>query len=497
MKPAQALLSVARALSAAAALAGCAEQPIVAPLNYSPLPATPDEAFRAEPPAPSPAVPLAPVDVHSASLANGLRVVVLERHALPIVSVRLVVARGLADLAAQERDTYKLLGQVMGGGTARRTPNELETAWTNLGAGHAVAFGSDGAWLTARARAGDFDAALDLLAEQATRPRLLARDVAAAQSRWLGDDERFHADPTVALGRNVSSLMFGPGHPYSFSRPHEGRAGAITVEALSALHARLFQPALATLIVAGDVTAEAAGASAVRCFGGWAAAGPPAARPPLPAPVAGGARVVLVHRSDRAQVHVQVLVRLPALSSDEIAAVDVLSRALGGLSSPLRHSVRDESGAAYSFGAGVTSLRGGGYVGVGGVLEASLAVATLRNILSALADARRRGVAADLVDGARASLLADWRARASRTDGLAGTVTSAVLEDRPIEEAFTFPARLAAVTPEAVRRVAERYFTDAAIRAVVVGDGRRLGDLASLGLGPIERRNESAELVGQ
>jgi predicted Zn-dependent peptidase len=52
-----------------------------------------------------------------------------------------------------------------------------------------------------------------------------------------------------------------------------------------------------------------------------------------------------------------------------------------------------------------------------------------------------------------------------------------------------YPARIAAVTPADVQRVAAQYFGDDALRAVIVGSAAGLGDLRTLGIGWVQRRD--------
>src|SRR6185312_14862463 len=128
----------------ASAVTGCAEGPIVAPLRYAAPPPPPEEAFRARPPAPGPAAPAAPVDFRSAVLANGLRVVVIEHHALPIVAMRLVISTEPG--ALPDREAYALLLHLMNEGTAQRAGPDLSAAWASLGARHARGRNDDGCW---------------------------------------------------------------------------------------------------------------------------------------------------------------------------------------------------------------------------------------------------------------------------------------------------------------------------------------------------------------
>jgi hypothetical protein len=53
-------------------LAGCRAAPLVAPLNYEPVEAAPEEAFRLAPPDASPVPPKVALAFHVSTLANGL-----------------------------------------------------------------------------------------------------------------------------------------------------------------------------------------------------------------------------------------------------------------------------------------------------------------------------------------------------------------------------------------------------------------------------------------
>ena len=63
------------------------------------------------------------------------------------------------------------------------------------------------------------------------------------------------------------------------------------------------------------------------------------------------------------------------------------------------------------------------------------------------------------------------------------------------DDLISWPARLAAVTPAAVERAAQRYFSDASLRVVAVGDLRWLKHLNDLGLGDYQLRDGFAEVA--
>jgi hypothetical protein len=66
---------------------------------------------------------------------------------------------------------------------------------------------------------------------------------------------------------------------------------------------------------------------------------------------------------NRQQINRVAIARTPAAANEDPAALEVLLRALGGISSPLRREVRAEQGAAYTFGSFVAKRRAASYAG--------------------------------------------------------------------------------------------------------------------------------------
>jgi predicted Zn-dependent peptidase len=103
--------------------------------------------------------------------------------------------------------------------------------------------------------------------------------------------------------------------------------------------------------------------------------------------------------------------------------------------------------------------------------------------------ARSLGVREPDMERAKTSLVAAWRSQVGTVEGLAGLAGSALADGRPLASVETYPARIAAVTREDVRRAAERWLDASELRIVVVGSADVRKDLASLGLGQPEQRD--------
>ncbi len=479
---------------AAVSLTACASGPMVAPLRYEPDPSAPEEAFRASPPDASPVAPRIALPWRETALPNGLRLVHLERRGLPVVSVRLVIARGQADVEAP-LDTYGILGRMLDAGTEQRSERDLAAEYARLGAQRRTAFGVDGCAVSARGRAADLDALLALLAEAATRPRLSAQAFGDVRARWMLDFSSSRGSPDAALSRNLRAALFGRAHAYGFAVPPMEHARDMAGAEVAAAYAQLFHPAQATLVVVGDVTPELALAGASRWLGAWRGAAAPPARAELSLPPPGGPRVIGVTVPARVLAEIVIAARVPVVPEPELAALDVLAQALGGMSSPLHTHVRDEHGAAYSFGAGTSRMRAGAIVEIGGSFQREKAMTTLHAMLLSIHEARRGVIDAERLTRAKASLIAGWRNRVSTTEGVAGMVESALARGAPLDEIAAYPARIQAVTAADVQRAAATHLADEALRIVVVGDHTVVWQAQVSGLGTFERRNGLAQTL--
>ena len=91
--------SLSLALGALALVAACTPPalPPAPPPPPRPAPAptvTPDAPFRGQAPAPAPEPTFVPPVIAQAALSNGVPVLLVERHDMPVVEVRIVVRRG-------------------------------------------------------------------------------------------------------------------------------------------------------------------------------------------------------------------------------------------------------------------------------------------------------------------------------------------------------------------------------------------------------------------
>ena len=204
----------------------------------------------------APAAPLEPRTIKSATISNGLTLVVCEQPSAEVVATEVIVRVGSADEPAELAGAAHLLEHicwVSGGGGDPRTRIEDRGGSTNAGVLR------DYTRYYATVPADDFPLALQALADMVLRPRLESP---------LVDRERRPIIEEVAARRDrarvrLNDLAFEQvfGESCSYARPIEGNEAtlaAIQPHQLAAFHRTWYLPNNMAVVVAGRVTFESA-----------------------------------------------------------------------------------------------------------------------------------------------------------------------------------------------------------------------------------------------
>ena len=332
----------ARILSRAALLA------LAAALSTSPLQA---QADRSRPPKPGPVRSLKLPPVERLSLSNGMSVLLVGVHEVPVVEVILVVRAGAtADPAGREglaAMTADMLDEGAGGEDALALADAIDFLGATIGAGASW----DASTVRLRVPVARLDDALALMADVALRPDFPVAELQRLRKEALTDLLQARDVPGAIASRALAQAVFGPGHRYG--RPQAGGAAEIasfTVADLRGFHTARYTSAASSLVVVGDVTAAVLPALE-KAFGSWKASSGAPAPPPVPAPRQLTSRSVwLVDKKDAAQSSLRLGRIGPSWPDPAYAPNEVMNTLLGGsFTSRLNDNLREQHG--YSYGA--------------------------------------------------------------------------------------------------------------------------------------------------
>jgi predicted Zn-dependent peptidase len=435
-----------------------------------------------------------------ASVAPFAAAWLLERHTLPLVSVRLVVPAGSAADPPGKAGLAALTAEMMEQGSGKRGSLEIARAVEELGA-------SLETWTTRDASGARLDVtkdqlgpALAILAEVAGKPRFEASEWKRVKSLWIGDLKNRAADADAVAQQAAAAVIFGAEHPYGHLPEGTLReVESLSLEDVKKFHAAQWRPDRATLVVAGDLGADELQTLVPSAFSDWkpGKGTAPAAVQPGP-PLAPAPRLVVVDRPGSAQTALRVLWHGPPAADRGQPALELVNIPLGGsFTSRLNQNLRETHGWTYGARSSVPFLRGPGALSAGASVQTEVTGPALGELLKELAGIAASGPSELELDKARAQARTDdmgiWETAAGAADRLA-TLAGAGLG--PQRDSVASVAREAMGLEETQRAAAA--FEPGTATILAVGDLAAIREqLAALGLPEPELRDvEGRALAG-
>jgi len=191
------------------------------------------------------------------TLSNGLKVILAERHAAPVVELTLMVDAGYAADQGAIPGTASLAMNMLDEGTTSRSALEISEEMAMLGANMGSFSNLDVSVVTLSALKENLAASLDLYTDVILHPSFPQNELDRLKKQQLAGIQREKSTPLQMALRVFPKLLYGEGHAYSLpftGSGTEASVSSLTRENLSDFHQTWFKPNNATLIVVGDVT---------------------------------------------------------------------------------------------------------------------------------------------------------------------------------------------------------------------------------------------------
>ncbi len=287
-----------------------------------------------------------------AELSNGLKVILAERHEVPVVDFWMTVDAGYAADQFAAPGTASMAMALLSGGTSSRNALQISDQLALLGAqfrGYSHLDVSV-AWLSALKS--KLDPSLDLYADLILHPSFPESDFRLQQKQQLARIKLEENTPFSMALRVFPALIYGQGHPYGNPLTGTGTTESIakmTREDLARFHQTWFRPNHATLIVVGDTTLAEMMPKLERLLAAWKAGETPR-KQIKSVPLAAKSQVYLIDKPGALQsVIIAGSVAPPRANPQEIA-IQAMNDGLGGtFASRLNLNLREDK--HWSYGA--------------------------------------------------------------------------------------------------------------------------------------------------
>lgn len=288
--------------------------------------------------------------VQTATLSNGLEVMLVERDAVPVVNMRLIIDAGSAADQFALPGTASMTATMMDEGTTSRSALEISEELAMLGASLGVSSDLDAAFVTMSALTDNLDASLDLFADVALNPAFPEADFERLQRQRIAQIQREKVTPVQMALRVFPKLMYGDDHAYSAPFTGSGTEAttmALTTDALRQFHDTWFKPNNATLLVVGDASLGELLPKLEAEFGSWRRGDVPTKNIGTVA-VNPNPEVYIMDRPGSAQTIIFAGHIAPPKANDNEIAIETMNTVLGGaFTSRINMNLREDKGWAY------------------------------------------------------------------------------------------------------------------------------------------------------
>ena len=435
------------------------------------------EAERARLPTVGEAVSPATPPVADFRLDNGLRVLVVEKEGLPLVSARLSFDAGLADEAAGKAGVASMTAALLTQGTTTRTAPRIATEIEQLGASVGAGAGADFSNVFANAPTNVFPQALTLMADLVRNPTFAEEELDRQRTQTLDGLRIALTTPGQVAAQAAARVIYGEA---AYGSPGGGTLTtlpAITREDVVGFHAARYRPSDATLVFSGDIDEGEARALARSAFGDWRAstiAMPPASAPAgEPRPT----RIVVIDQPGAGQAAVTVALRGVSRTDADYFPLILGNTLLGGsFTSRLNQEIRIKRGLSYGTRSSLGVRRDDGLFTATAQTRNDAAAEVADLILAEVARLSTTRPSASELTTRQAILTGAFGSSLETVDGLGGLVAGLALYDLPMSELADYVGKVEAIDGPAVEAAFARHLPVDRASLVIVGDAAQFID---------------------
>ena len=429
------------------------------------------------------------------TLANGLKVYVLEEKSLPVLSATLATRAGSENNPAGKAGLASLTAQTMGEATKTRDLQTLAEAQERIGTRIGVGASMDGAVgsmtvLTSHAQEG-----MEIFSDVIEHPAFNEADLDRLRKQRLVGIQQEGDSVSAIAGRVAPMLVYGD-QPYGVSPTGTTETvSGLTRSDVAAFYAAHYGPADSALILVGDVTMPEAKELAGKYFGKWTGTASGVATIPAP-PQLGATHVVIVDKPGAPQTALYAIgVGVPVTSPD-FQNLQIMNYTLGGsFASRINMNLREKNGYTYGVNSSYSFYRAGGPFIAGGLVKTDITGPAAKELMYEIKRFPSNPPTEVELNMAKDARVQSLPGQFETTGAIAGSFSGLFLYNRPNDYFATLPAKLRAVTAADVARVATEDVHPDNMVILAVGDRAKIEpQLKEEKLGPIEIRDGQGTL---
>ncbi len=424
---------------------------------------------RSKAPAPLPAPQVKVGKPATFTLANGLRVFVVQNTKLPRVSATLTFdTEGIVE--GNKTGLTDMAGSLLRRGTTKLPKEKLDEEIDFLGASI-----NTSAWaVSGSSLKNNFSKVFGLMADMVLRPSLPAAELEKIRKQQISGLQQAKESPDAIADNVVNRLAYGSGHPYGDIQTEETTKN-VTLEDIKNFFATYWKPNNAYLVLVGDISAAEAKTLAQASFGTWKKGEVPKKTYAVPqAPAKTYIAIVDRPASTQSVINFITPMEMKPGTTDVIPGT-VMNNILGaGSTSRLFMNLREKYGFTYGAYSNLKTDRLVGSFTASASVRNEKTDSAIGQFLSEFKRIRTEPLTDTTVANMK-NFLAGSFARSLENPGtIASFALNTARYNLPENYYQDYLKNLAAVTPNDAQRVASKYVTPNQMHIIIVGNAKQI-----------------------
>jgi zinc protease len=439
------------------------------------------ESWRKHPPAPAPASPFKLPDLREIKLDNGLALVLIENHRVPMVSISLGIPVGGVNDPAGQAGLSEAVASLLNDGAGNRSSLQLARAIETLGGQLSVSANDDYTEIYGSVIAENLESMLELFGDVILRPTFPEEEVTLYKKNRVEGLMVQRQEPSFLVSERFNLAIYDS-HPYAVTAPKPETVETLTRAKIESFYKTYYAPNGSTLVITGDFDGAKIEAQLRTIFGGWKAATNAAQKLPELAEQS-KRRIYLIDRPGSEQADFRIGNLAIAHSDKDYFALLVANAILGdGTGSRLFLNIREKKGYTYDVSSAAHAPRLRGTFFGSSETRNEVTLPAIREILAEFERMRNEKVSEKDLQNAKNYLNGGFSLSLSTQGGVTNAIVLTHMMGLAPDYLEQYRERIAAVTAEQVKEVARKYIRTDAPTIVVVGDATKLRKpLATLG----------------
>jgi zinc protease len=408
------------------------------------------------------------------TLANGLRVIVIEKKGVPLVAARLLIKNGgeadPSNLPGLADTTASLLTK----GTTTKSAEEIARGVEALGATLDTGASWDESSADISVMSSNFSRAMSFMADVILHPTFKQEEIDRLRQQNIDALTVAMRQPGRLASFVTAQTIFGPG-PYGHNLGGTPASLArINRYDIVGFHRNYYRPDNAILVIGGDITPESAFATAAELFGTWKPANLSNMVQPAPAKEFPSPHVVVIDMPTAGQA--AVVVGRPGLRrADPNYHLSLVTNSVlgGGYSSRLNEEIRVKRGLSYGAGSSFDMRRDVGPFTATAQTKNESAAEVAALIVDEMNKLGTTPVAEDELGPRKAVLIGGFGRGLETNAGIVNRIGTLALYGLSLDEINHYISGVQDVNAADVQKFAAAHLAGNDASVVIVGDARK------------------------